>query len=68
MNEKLLLVRLPRVKGIDEKYYGIGYFSKEKEFIFSLITPEIIKTLPVRSIDKDKTDEIFVIGTIDDLP
>ena len=69
----LILVKLPKVLGTDKDYFGVGRKGKHG-FTFSLITPEIIKTLPSRHIprpeweNKESFDYLEVIGTIEKLP
>ena len=69
------LVRLPKVKGIDKDFYGIGYFAENGEFIFALIKPEM-PNQPLRSInptqwkknDYKNETEIEILGNIESLP
>lgn len=69
------LVRLPKVKGIEKDFYGIGYYSPENgEFIFAVLTSGLIETQPLRSIHPKEwgtqsyESELKVIGSIENLP
>lgn len=69
----VILVRLPRVAGIEEDFYGIGYHS-DSGFIFTLITPEIMNKFPRRMFPFPKDTgylseyQYEVIGKIVTLP
>jgi hypothetical protein len=68
------LVRLPTIKGIEKDFFGIGYFSENGEFVFVVLTPEIIKNNPFRSIrpkewgKQSYESDIEIIGNIKSLP
>ena len=70
-NYEKLLVKLPSIPGVAEEFYGVGYFSENGDFVFILLTPDIMKNAPVRSISATKwkntefvSDPIQIIGTI----
>lgn len=54
MENELLLARLPKIPNLDKDFYGIGYFSENGDFLFSVITPQMMRTFPLRRIPPEK--------------
>lgn len=68
-NDKILLVRLPRVDNIYKDFYGVGCFT-ESGFVFALLTPDFFKKSPLRcakypSNVEYKSHELEIIGDIE---
>jgi hypothetical protein len=72
MKNDLLLVRLPRIEGVIQDFYGIGYYS-DHGFVFLLITEDLINSRPLRSFPfpkettYDSASQFEIIGQIKDL-
>jgi len=73
MKKKILLVRLPKVDGIEQDFYGVGY-NEGNSFVFMILTPDFINKFPLRAFPfpeyngYDSSSYYEVIGEIVNLP